>query len=208
MMGIRIRGASNSSILSLIMAGAGDVGSLAGGHNLCMAGVLLARRFHMRMGGCRALAHLEVTLLVGPWACKAVELVQVPVQGDLTQEEGSKILDCCHFVWWCLLDSFDGISETVCGLQDAIGSCYDRDRYHMMLIAERVRDAFATRFFHKCNGSGRRHGRGTMLWRHDNPTFCVGWVSDELGPPCRAVSLAWCQTRRSFPTLHARTGEG
>jgi hypothetical protein len=33
------------------MAGAGNVGSLAGGHDLCMAGVLSARGFHMRMGG-------------------------------------------------------------------------------------------------------------------------------------------------------------
>ncbi len=53
-----IGGASNSSIRSSIMAVAGDVGSLAGGHDLCMAGVLSARGFHMWMGGlwCSGLA--------------------------------------------------------------------------------------------------------------------------------------------------------
>jgi hypothetical protein len=40
------------------MAGAGGVGSLVGGQNLYMASVLLARGFHMRMGGssCSSLA--------------------------------------------------------------------------------------------------------------------------------------------------------
>jgi hypothetical protein len=46
------------------------------------------------------------------------------------------------------LDSVDGICETACGLQDAIGSCYDRDRDCMMLIAECVSDAFTPCFFH------------------------------------------------------------
>ncbi len=43
-----IGGASSLSITSSITAGAGDVGILAGGHDLCMAGVLLARGFHMK----------------------------------------------------------------------------------------------------------------------------------------------------------------
>jgi hypothetical protein len=53
-----IGGLSNLSITSLIMVGAGDVESLAGGHNLCMAGVLSTRGFNMRMGGllCSGLA--------------------------------------------------------------------------------------------------------------------------------------------------------
>ncbi len=53
-----IGGALNLSITSLIMAGAGDVGSLADGHKLCMAGVLSACGFHMRMGAslCSGLA--------------------------------------------------------------------------------------------------------------------------------------------------------
>ncbi len=42
---------SNLSMTSLIMAAAGDVGSLAGGLYLCMASVTSARRSHMRMGG-------------------------------------------------------------------------------------------------------------------------------------------------------------
>ncbi len=33
------------------MAGAGDVGSLVGGHDLCIAGVLSAPGFHVQMGG-------------------------------------------------------------------------------------------------------------------------------------------------------------
>ncbi len=60
------------------MAGAGDKRSLAGGQDLCMAGVLLAHGFHMQMGGCHAPARTEVTLLVRPQACKAVDLVQGP----------------------------------------------------------------------------------------------------------------------------------
>ncbi len=43
-------GASNSSIMSLIMAGAGGIGSLARGHYLCMAGVSLALGSHVSMG--------------------------------------------------------------------------------------------------------------------------------------------------------------
>jgi hypothetical protein len=46
-----IGGLLNLSITSLIAAGAGDVGSLVGGQDLCMAGVLLACGFQMRMGG-------------------------------------------------------------------------------------------------------------------------------------------------------------
>jgi hypothetical protein len=49
MMGIG--GSSNLSIKSSIIAGSGEVGSLAGGQDLCMVGVLLAHRFHMQMGG-------------------------------------------------------------------------------------------------------------------------------------------------------------
>ena len=46
------------------------------------------------------------------------------------------------------MDSVDGIGETACGLQYAIGSCYDWDRDNMMLIAECVRDAFTPHIFH------------------------------------------------------------
>jgi hypothetical protein len=92
---------------------------------------------HADGGDCHAPAQPELTLLVGPWACKAVDLVQVP----------AKTLDHCHLVRWCLLDSVNGISERKCGLQDAISSCYDRDRDCMMLIAEHVRDAFTPSFF-------------------------------------------------------------
>ncbi len=76
MMGIG--GALNFSITSSIMAGAGDVGSLAGGHDLCMTGVLSAPEFlHMWMEGCCVPFWPEVTLLVVPPACKVVDLVQV-----------------------------------------------------------------------------------------------------------------------------------
>ncbi len=51
-------------------------------------------------------------------------------------------------LWWYLLDSVDGISELACGLQYAIGSCYDRDQDCMMLIAERVHDRLTPRLFH------------------------------------------------------------
>jgi hypothetical protein len=53
-----IRGASNLSIMSSITAGTGDVGSLAGGLDSCMASVMSARGSHMRMGGlsCSVLA--------------------------------------------------------------------------------------------------------------------------------------------------------
>jgi hypothetical protein len=36
----------------------------------------------------------------------------------------------------------------VCGLQYTIGDCYGRDRDHMMLISEPVRDAFTACVFH------------------------------------------------------------
>jgi hypothetical protein len=55
-----IGGLSNLLITSLITAGAGDVGSLVGGQDLCMAGVSLVRRSHVRMGGRCASARLEV----------------------------------------------------------------------------------------------------------------------------------------------------
>ncbi len=53
-----IRGVSHLSITSSITAGAGDIGSLAGGQDLCMAGVSSTRGFHMWMGGswCSGLA--------------------------------------------------------------------------------------------------------------------------------------------------------
>ncbi len=46
------------------------------------------------------------------------------------------------------MDFVDGIGKTVCGLQDAIGSCYDWNRDCVILIAERVHDTFTPRFFH------------------------------------------------------------
>ncbi len=73
-----IGGASNSSIASSITAGAGDIGSLVGGRNLCMAGVSLALGSHMRMGASSCSVWPEVTLLVEHWVCKAVDVVEVP----------------------------------------------------------------------------------------------------------------------------------
>jgi hypothetical protein len=57
-------------------------------------------------------------------------------------------LDCCHLVWWSLLESFYGICKTACGLQYAIGGRYGWERDCMMLVSERVRDAFTSRVFH------------------------------------------------------------
>jgi hypothetical protein len=57
-------------------------------------------------------------------------------------------VDRCHFVWWCLLYSVDGVGKAPCGLQDAIGSFYDRDRDCMVLIAECARGAFASCVLH------------------------------------------------------------
>jgi hypothetical protein len=46
------------------------------------------------------------------------------------------------------LDSVDGISKMVCGIQDVIGSCNDWYQDCMMLIAEGVCDAFTPCVFH------------------------------------------------------------
>jgi hypothetical protein len=70
------------------------------------------------------------------------------LQSDLTQKKGAEILDCCHFVRWCLLDSVDGVGELACSLQDAIGSCYDWGRNRMALIAERVCDMLTPPVLH------------------------------------------------------------
>jgi hypothetical protein len=64
------------------MAGAGDVGSLVGGQDLCMASVSSACGFHMQMGGllCSGLARGDtVSGLVGPWVREAVDFVEAPV---------------------------------------------------------------------------------------------------------------------------------
>jgi hypothetical protein len=89
-------------------------------------------------------------------------VAQAPV-GDLAQEEGAEIVDCCHFVRWHLLDSVDGIGEVPCGLHDTISSCYDWDWDCMVLIAERVRDTFASCVLHDDpNSTGVGGGMGEL----------------------------------------------
>ena len=77
------------------------------------------------------------------------------------------------------MDSIDGIGKMACSLQDEIGSCYDRDRDRMMLIAERVRDAFTPRFFHD-----------------DTNAMVVGGSMGEV--PCFGGMITPCLHRQGF----------
>jgi hypothetical protein len=129
------------------MASAGDIGSLVGGHNLCMAGVLLACGFHMQMGGssCTILAGGDTAS--GASGLQGCGLGSSSCDVSLPKRRAQRL--------WIAAILSGGASWTplmasarLCVASYAIGGCYGRDRDCMMFIAEHVRDSFTPRIFH------------------------------------------------------------
>jgi hypothetical protein len=129
------------------MAGAGDIGSLAGGHNVCMAGVLMACGLHMQMGGSSCTVSAGGDTASGASDLQGCGLGSGSCSVSLPKRRAQRlwiaaILSGCAS--WTPLMAL----ARQCVASYAIGGCYGRDRDCMMFIVERVRDAFTPRIFH------------------------------------------------------------